>query len=126
MAAATIAVNQYKPPPPTAQELAAKQMAAEAARMHAIMPPADHAEYLRSRQAQLAAQQPKPAPPVDRTRQPSGPQRRGDNGWTFPIPKKHEENPFQERDYEVDIVRYMVTKDVSTLFRTRRDASTYN
>jgi hypothetical protein len=134
MAAATIAANGFKVPP-TAHELAARQMSAEAARMHAVMPPTDHAEYLRARQAQaqahaaavaVAAQPrpaPPPAPPVDRSRNPSGPQRRQDNSWNFPIPKKVEENPFQEKDYEVDIVRYMVTKDVSSpCFSTCRDA----
>jgi len=133
MVAATVAVNGYKPAPSTTtHESAAKQMATEAARMHAVMPPVDHAEYLRTRQAQLAATQAqlaaahaqraaaaaaaaqaKQAPPADRTRQPSGPPRRQDNSWNFPIPKKHEDNPFQEKDYEIDIVRYMVTKDVS-------------
>jgi len=125
MAAATMAVSAFKPPP-TAHELAARQMAAEAARMHAVMPPTDHAEYHRVRQAQAqahaaavaaAAAQPRPAPPVDRSRQPNGPSRRQDNSWNFPVPKVHIDSPFQEKDYEVDIVRYMVTKDVSTLSR---------
>jgi hypothetical protein len=145
MVAATIAVNSYKPAGPSTHDSAAKQMATEAARMHAVMPPVDHADYLRARQAELAATQAslavshaqrvaaaaaaaqaKAAPPADRTRQPSGPPRRQDNSWNFPIPKKHEDNPFQEKDYEIDIVRYMVTKDVSTLFPTRHDRVAYN
>jgi len=135
MAAATIATNGFKPPP-TAHELAAKQMAMESARMHAAMPPADHAEYHRVRQAQAHAHAastaagtsvnaalPRPGPPVDRSSQPSGPARRQDNSWNFPVPKKHYDSPFQEVDYENEIVHYMVTKDVSTLSRrvlTRR------
>jgi len=145
MVPATVAVNSYKPASSTEHESAVKQMATEAARMNAVMPPINHAEYLRARQAQLAATQvqlaaaqaqraaaaaaaaqAKQAPPADRTRQPSGPPRRQDNSWNFPIPKKHEDNPFQEKDYEIDIVRYMVTKDVSISLSDASGRVAYN
>lgn len=107
MLAATIASNGFKVPTP--QEMAAQKMMADQARMLAAKPPIDPAEYQRQRQA---AAQPKPV----QAARPPAPKRREDNGWNFPVPKKHEENPFQEKDYELDIVRYMVQRDVCSPF----------
>jgi hypothetical protein len=111
MMAATMAASGFKVPTP--QEVAAQKMLVDQARMLAAKPPIDPAEYQRQRQVAAQPKGPQPQPQPARQREPSGPKRREDNGWNFPVPKKHEENPFQEKDYELDIVRYMVTRDVS-------------